>query len=77
MMFIEKKAMFPLQYTLYQILSSVNVAADMVGNVSSMVMPKESLKLAMTVVSTGPIILLYPFAQKYFVKGITVGAVKG
>lgn len=77
MMFIEKKALFPLQYTLYQILSSVNVAANMVGNVSSMVMPKESLKLAMTVVSTGPIILLYPFAQKYFVKGITVGAVKG
>lgn len=77
MMFVEKKALFPLQYTLYQILSSVNVAANMVGNVSSMVMPKESLKLAMTVVSTGPIILLYPFAQKYFVKGITVGAVKG
>lgn len=77
MMFVEKKSLFPLQYTLYQLLSSVNVAANMVGNVSSIVMPKESLKLAMTVVSTGPIILLYPFAQKYFVKGITVGAVKG
>ncbi len=40
-------------------------------------LPEESLKLAMTVIATGPIILLYPFVQRYFVKGITVGAVKG
>jgi putative aldouronate transport system permease protein len=40
-------------------------------------MPKESLKLAMTVVATGPIILVYPFVQRYFVKGIILGAVKG
>jgi len=39
--------------------------------------PAQSLKLAMAVVATGPIILAYPFVQKYFVKGITVGAVKG
>ena len=39
--------------------------------------PEDSLKLAITVIATGPIILLYPFVQRYFVKGITVGAVKG
>ena len=39
--------------------------------------PSEPMKLAMTVVATGPIILLYPFQQKYFVKGTMVGAVKG
>ena len=39
--------------------------------------PSEPMKLAMTVVATGPIILLYPFLQKYFVKGVTIGAVKG
>jgi putative aldouronate transport system permease protein len=62
---------------LYRILSSVNIAAHMVNNIATFDMPKESLKLAMTVVTTGPIILLYPFVQRYFVKGITLGAVKG
>lgn len=77
MMFVEKEAYAPLQFVLYQILSSVNVAANMVNNMATIDMPKESLKLAMTVISTGPILLLYPFVQKYFVKGITMGAVKG
>lgn len=77
MMFVEKEAYAPLQFVLYQILSSVNVAANMVNNMATVDMPKESLKLAMTVISTGPILLLYPFVQKYFVKGITMGAVKG
>jgi putative aldouronate transport system permease protein len=40
-------------------------------------LPSQSLKMAMTVVATGPIILVYPMVQKYFIKGITVGAVKG
>ncbi|MBN1696008.1 MAG: carbohydrate ABC transporter permease [Spirochaetales bacterium] len=77
MMFVDTEAIYPLQYVLYQILSSVNVAAYMVNNIPSFNMPKETLKLAMTVVSTGPVIFLYVFAQKYFVKGVTLGAVKG
>ena len=77
MMFVEKETLQPLQYVLYQILSSVNIAAHMVNNIATFDMPKESLKLAMTVISTGPIILLYPFVQRYFVQGITLGAVKG
>ena len=77
MMFMEKEAYQPLQFVLYRILSSVNIAANMVNNLATVNLPKESLKLAMTVISTGPIILLYPFVQKYFVKGITMGAVKG
>ena len=39
--------------------------------------PGESVKLATAVVATGPVILFYPFVQKYFVQGITIGAVKG
>ena len=39
-------------------------------------MPSESLKMALTIIVTGPIILLYPFIQKYFVQGVTIGAVK-
>jgi len=77
MMFVERSTLHPLQYTLYQILSSVNFAASMVDSVPQVNLPKESLKLAMTVVATGPIILVYPFLQKYFVSGITIGSVKG
>ena len=39
--------------------------------------PKESFKMATSVITMGPIIILYPFLQKYFVKGMVVGAVKG
>lgn len=77
MMFVERQKLFPLQYVLYTIISSVNVSSSVVQNASSVTMPQESLKLAMTVVSTGPILLAYPFVQKYFVKGITLGSVKG
>jgi putative aldouronate transport system permease protein len=77
MMFVPRESMWPLQFTLYNILSSINFAASMVANLPLSSMPKESLKLAMTVVATGPIIFVYPFVQRYFVKGITMGAIKG
>jgi len=77
MMFVEKQKLFPLQYVLYNIISSVNISSNVVANASSVVLPQESLKLALTVISTVPILLAYPFVQKYFVKGITLGSVKG
>lgn len=77
MMFMQNDKLFPLQYVLYQILSSANMSSVVSSYVSRLDMPKETLKLAMTVVSAGPIVFLYPFVQKYFVKGVTIGAVKG
>ncbi|SFB56402.1 putative aldouronate transport system permease protein [Cohnella sp. OV330] len=77
MLFIENDKLFPLQYVLYRVLSNVEMAASIIKAPIAVELPKETLKLALTVVSTGPIVLLYPFMQKYFVKGITVGAVKG
>lgn len=77
MMFVQKQELQPLQYTLYQMLASVTYTAQMVNNMPTVNLPKESLKLAMTVVATGPIILVYPFIQKHFVSGITLGSVKG
>ncbi len=81
MLFLDegRRDLYPLQYFLNNILTkaqAMNAAAARSGIPASDV-PSEPMKLAMTVVATGPIVLLYPFLQKYFVKGVTVGAVKG
>ena len=79
MLFIDKKELFDLQYLLYQLMGSIKalreIASQSTISVSSM--PIESTKMALTIVATGPIILVYPFVQKYFVKGLTLGSVKG
>jgi putative aldouronate transport system permease protein len=69
----------PLQYQLYNIINTANALRNSVAgeNVSVTDLPSNTLKMASAVVATGPILLLYPFVQKYFVSGITVGAVKG
>ena len=69
----------PLQYMLYQIINQVAYLKNSVASsyVTFTDFPQETLKMATAVIATGPIILVYPFAQKYFISGITVGAVKG
>lgn len=69
----------PLQLFLYNVVTSAdfirNSAAS--SNVAMSDVPLETMKMATAVVATGPVILFYPFVQRYFIKGITVGAVKG
>lgn len=69
----------PLQYYLYNIINTANALRNSVAgaNVSISDLPSNTLKMASAVVATGPILLFYPFVQKYFVSGITIGAVKG
>ena len=78
-LFIKDVTKWPLQYRLYSILSEqMSVISMGAENASSgLSAPTESVKLANAVLSTGPILLLYPFLQRYFVQGITIGAVKG
>lgn len=78
MLFLKTETKYPLQYVLYRILTTAQ-NLDLVASSSNvnMKIPKESIKLSMTVIATGPIIFAYPIVQKYFVKGITMGAVKG
>lgn len=78
-MFSTDSSTWELQFYLYDMLNS-SVAMQQMSASSGMQvkdMPGESVKLAMAVVTTGPILLLYPFVQRYFVSGITIGAVKG
>lgn len=84
MLYIKTDSKYPLQYFLYQQINNIEAYKKLIanGNVSSAVvsavsLPTQTLKMALTIVVTGPIILAFPFVQKYFVQGITIGAVKG
>ena len=69
----------PLQNYLYGIINQAAALKNSVAgaNVSTGPLPAQTLKMATAVLATGPIIFLYLFVQKYFISGITVGAVKG
>jgi putative aldouronate transport system permease protein len=82
MLYMNKEEMYNLQYFLNQIINSIaalKVIASNGGTVdmSQVSLPQETMKMAMTMIATGPIIFLYPFVQRFFVKGLTIGAVKG
>lgn len=79
MLYIESANKFPLQYFLQKMVNQTNVQTlinqGVIIDVSEL--PTQSIKMATAVVATGPIILLYPFIQRYFIGGLTIGAVKG
>ena len=78
-MFSTSSETWSLQFYLYDLLNATTAMKQMASNVSMKTadLPTESVKLAMAVVATGPVLLFYPFVQRFFVSGITVGAVKG
>lgn len=79
LMFINDRDKFPLQFFLYNILSNVNAISSgrvPAGAAANIKLPSETVKMAVTMITIGPIIFLYPFIQKYFVDGIMTGAVK-
>ncbi len=84
MLYINSEEKYPLQYFLYQQVNNIEAYKKLIANatvsssvVSALSLPTQTLKMALTIVVTGPIILAFPFVQKYFVQGITIGAVKG
>jgi putative aldouronate transport system permease protein len=81
LMFVDKQELQPLQLLLRTLISNVDFLrsssnAAAMQRISAQI-PSESMKMALTVVTIGPIVFLYPFVQRYFVKGLIVGAVKG
>ncbi|MEQ4481231.1 carbohydrate ABC transporter permease [Cohnella silvisoli] len=80
LLFVTNDKIIPLQYLLYKILTFARFSQQILSQnaaVAVIDLPGETLKLALTIVATGPIIFLYPFVQKHFVAGLTIGAVKG
>jgi putative aldouronate transport system permease protein len=80
LLFVSDQKLMPLQYYLYKMLGNMDgMRKAMMGSgaVITTSLPTEGLKMAMTIVASGPILIAYPFIQKYFVQGLTIGAVKG
>lgn len=80
MIYLSDKALFPLQLILRDILISSQVDMNMMEDLQSMAAKeamRELLKYALIVVASVPVLMIYPFVQKYFVRGIMLGSIKG
>ncbi len=80
MLYISKESLVPLQFLLYRTLSNLSYILNNMSsllNVNMSNIPSESVRMGMAVIAAGPMLVLFPFFQKYFVKGLTVGSVKG
>ena len=74
LLYITSQELLPLQYILRDIILSADAAS---ANNPDIIVPGMTLRMAAVVLTTLPVILVYPFLQRYFVKGMTIGAVKG
>lgn len=78
MIFIRKRELFPLQLILREILIQNQISEMTIGSdPGEKQMIGEIIKYALVIVATAPVLTLYPFLQKYFVKGVMIGALKG
>lgn len=80
MLYINKTPLLPMQNILRNIITAASSIGDLGAeayNSLDVVPPSQSIRAATIVITTLPILVVYPFVQKYFVKGVMVGAVKG
>lgn len=84
LIYIRSKELYSLQYLLQKILREVQFIKDMAEStpvagisINLTQLPSESIRFAMCIVAAGPMLIIFPFFQKYFARGLTVGAVKG
>ena len=78
--YITDSKLYSMQQLLNEINNNVNFLANnssMLGGVDPGALPTATMRLAIAVVAILPVLLVYPFFQKYFAKGITMGAIKG
>lgn len=80
MLYINKTRLLPMQNILRNIITSASSIGDLGAeayNQMDVIPPSQSIRAATIIITTLPILAVYPFVQKYFVKGVMVGSVKG
>lgn len=80
LIYLKDDALYPLQLVLRGILVQNQASADMMSDIESMLEQQraaELIKYGLIIVSSLPVLIIYPFLQKYFAKGIMVGSIKG
>jgi multiple sugar transport system permease protein/putative aldouronate transport system permease protein len=79
LLFIDDFHLQPLQLMIRQLISNLNILSYIQGSPSAYgsTLPNQGVRLATVTLTIGPIIFLYPYIQKFFVKGLTIGSVKG
>ena len=81
MLYIDSPDINSLQFYLYRIMNNIQYLSTSMqaGNISIDIasLPSETARMALCILAAGPMLVVFPFFQKYFVKGLTVGAVKG
>ena len=84
LLYIKSSDLYSLQYLLQKILREVEFIQNMAESspvagidMDTSQLPSETMRFAMCMVAAGPMLIVFPFFQKYFAKGLTVGAVKG
>ncbi|RKP48918.1 carbohydrate ABC transporter permease [Cohnella endophytica] len=75
--FIESDKLMPVQLLLKKMISNLTYISSQVDTSKFIQVPANGVQMATTIISIGPIFLVYPYIQKYFVKGLTIGSVKG
>lgn len=77
-LYIKNTNLYTLQFFLQSMMANLSAMMSEKGLVDSVAaLPSETMKLATAIIATGPVLLFYPFVQRYFVGGLTVGGVKG
>lgn len=83
LIYIRKENLFTLQYLLQKILMEAEFISRMAAefpvgaDLNAFKVPTEGMRFAMCIVAAGPMLVIFPFFQKYFAQGLTIGAVKG
>ena len=82
MLYINDTELYSLQFLLQSIMDNIKLLQELDASGSGRLIdmaqiPSETTRMVMAVVVAGPAVLVFPFFQKYFVKGLTVGSVKG